>query len=127
MHETPSIVVKQRNVIAPLGVLRYSRAYTLSTEALHSLCCGRGNVRSRLQAIDIEYFCLDREALPDAGDIRANFERLHGLVNRVSPRWDGEGTLQATLATAHYTALEKAAQLVWDIHRELSEFMQRDA
>jgi len=109
-----------------LGDLRYSRAYTQSIEALHALCCGRGNVRSRLEAIDLEYYSLKDTDLPETGEIRANFRKLRALSIRVSPRWEGDGRLPATLATTHYTALEKIAQLAWDIHREFSEYMQRD-
>lgn len=127
MNELQPSTVRLSKNDPRLGVLRYSRAYTLSIEALHTLCCGRGNVRSRLQAIDIEYYCLRDEDVPDAGEIRTKVDRLRRLATHVSPRWEGEGNLQATLGTAHYTVLERIAQLAWDFHREFSEYMQRDA
>jgi hypothetical protein len=107
--------------------LRYSRAYTLSLEALHTLCCRRGNVRSRLQLIDAEYYSLRDTDLPDAGNLRSSFEKLLSLVTPMSPRWKGDGRIPATLAGAHYTALERAAQLVWEVHQEFSVYMQGDA
>lgn len=106
-----------------LGTLRYSRAYTLSIEALHTLCCGRGKIRSRLEAVDGEYYTLRTTDLPDFGTIRVNFENMHSLATSVSPRWAHDGRLSVTLSTVHYTVLEKIAQLVWDIHSEFSDYM----
>ena len=111
----------------PLGALRFSRAYTLSIEALHTLCCSNGNLRLRLEAVDPEYYLLESEQLPDFGAIRLKFAELHTLATKTAPRWEHEGRIAATLSTAHHTALKKIAQLVWEIHREFSEYMHGDA
>lgn len=110
-----------------LGALRFSRSYILSTAALHTLCCSNGNLRSRLDAVDPEYFLLSSEQLPDFGAVRSNFAKLHSLATKNAPRWEHDGRLAATLSTAHHTALKKIAQLVWDVHREFSEYRQGDA
>jgi hypothetical protein len=111
----------------PLGALRFSRAYTLSIEALHTLCCSNGNLRLRLEAVDPEYYLLASEQLPDFGAIRFKFAELKTLATKNDPRWEHDGWIPATLSTAHHTVLKKIAQLVWEIHREFSEYMHGDA
>ena len=109
------------------GVLRYSVAYTLSIEAIHTLCCENGNLRSRLGAIDPEYYSLREKDLPEHGSIRTNFASLYSMATESPPSQFHDGRLAASLSAAHYTKLKKIAQFVWDVHRELSEYMQGDA
>lgn len=108
------------------GVLRYSTAYTLSIEALHTLCCENGNLRSRLAAIDSEYYSLRANDLPDHGSIRSNFASLCSMATESPPSHGDDGRLAATLSAIRYTKLKKIAQFVWDVHREFSEYMQGD-
>jgi hypothetical protein len=110
-----------------LGALRYSRAYTLTIEALHTLCCASGSTRERLQQVDPEFFALRPNDLPENEGVRASFEKLHRLATRLEPRWKEEGKVSATLAQSHHTKLKEMAQLVWDIHRGFSRYMQSDA
>jgi hypothetical protein len=110
-----------------LGVLRYSRAYTLTIEALHTMCCGSGNTRERLQEVDPEFFSLRPEELPKEEGVQAHFIEFQQLATRLEGRWSGEGSVAATLDQSHHTNLKQMAQLLWDIHRGFSQYMQSGA
>lgn len=109
-----------------LGALRYSRAYTLTIEALHTMCCASGSMRERLQQIDPEFFALMPNDLPENEGVRASFEELHRLATQLEPRWQEEGRVSATLEPSHHTKLKEMAQRVWEIHRDFSRYMQSD-
>jgi hypothetical protein len=110
-----------------LGSLQYGRAYTLAIEALHTMCCESGSMRERLQKVDPEFFALRPDDLPETEGVRASFVEFHELATRLEPRWPGDGVVAATLNQSHHTKLARMAQLVWDIHRDFSHYMQDDA
>ena len=110
-----------------LGVLRYSQAYTLVIEALHTMCCESGSMRERLQQIDPEFFALKPEDLPESEGVRASFEELANLAMQLEPSKQDEGRVSANLNQSQHTRLEAMAQLVWNIHRDFSRYMQSDA
>ena len=112
---------------SPLGALRFSRAYTFTIEALHTMCCEAGTTRERLAKIDPEFFSLRPEDVPEGCGVRATFVELHGLATRLPPRWEGEGRIAATLGQSHHTKLRQIAQLIWEAHQNFSQFMQSDA
>ena len=110
-----------------LVALRYSRAHTLLTEALHTLSCEPGGMRERLNQIDPEFFALRTEDLPEAEGLRASFAELRHLVTRLDPSTKDEGRVAATLRQSHHTKLKAMAQLIWNIHRDFPRYMQSDA
>ena len=110
-----------------MSVLRYSRAYTLTIEALHTLCCTPGAMRDRLAQIDPEFFVLSPDVFPEGEEVRDNFVKLYGLATRYEPRSDGEGRISATLARSHHSKLKEMLQLVWDLHRGFSQYMNSEA
>lgn len=127
MSTTESSSAGPRRRIAATGVLRYSRAYTLTIEALHTLSCGAGGMRERLRQIDPEFFSLEPEALPEAEGVRESFVRLKQLATRFEPRGSYEGRIVATIEQSHHSKLKAITQLIWDIHRDFSQYMQSDA
>lgn len=110
--------------IPRLSSLRYSRAYTLTIEALHTMCCESGNTRERLKKIDPEFFSLRSEDVPERDGVRELVVELHRLVTHYPPRWEGDGVVAATLSQSHHTILKQMAQLIWDVHQKLSQYMQ---
>lgn len=110
-----------------LGALRYGRAYTLAIEALQTMCCASGSMRERLQQIDLEFYTLKPDDLPENEGVRKSFIQFHQLATRVAPRWAGEGKVAATLNQSRHTKLRQMAQLVWDINRDFSRYMNSDA
>lgn len=108
------------------GALRYSRPYTLCIEALYTLCCMPGDLRSRLRLVDQEFFLLEEDDFPDAEGLRKDYLDLKALIIRLDPKGD-EGRITATISRSKLTTLEEAAQKIWDIHRKLSEYMNSDA
>ena len=119
--------IRMKSDDSRLGALRYSRAYTLTIEALHTMCCEAGTMRERLQQVDPEFFALKSDDLPESEDVRTSFEQFHQMAARLEPRWKEEGQFTATLGQSHHTNLKAMAQLVWDIHRDFSRYMQSDA
>lgn len=109
-----------------LEALRYQRAYGLTVDALHTLSCAPGGMKERLQRIDLEFFTLSSNDLPESGGVRERFGRLHGLVTSKDARCPGEGRVAATLDQLHHTKLKSIAQIIWDIHAEFSAFMRSD-
>lgn len=110
-----------------LKALHYQRPYRLTVNALHTLCCAPGGTRARLQQIDLEFFTLSTNDLPEEGELRAKFRRLHEHVTSKEARYPYEGRVAATLDQLHHTKLKTAAQLIWDIHTEFSVFMQGES
>jgi len=84
-------------------------------------------MRERLRNIDSEFFLLEPEALPEAEGVRENFVKLKQLATRFEPRGSYEGRVVATIEQLHHSKLEAMAQLMWDIHRDFSQYMQSDA
>jgi hypothetical protein len=127
MHSLPKPELMKTT--SPLGALQFSRAYTLSIEALHTLCCSSGNLRHRLSQIDPEYFSLEAAAYPEYENIQASVTELRGLVTRFDPLspYAIGGRIAASIERSHYTKRTRMAQLIWDIHREFGSYMQRDA
>jgi hypothetical protein len=109
-----------------LGVLRYSRAYTLTVEALYTMCCEPGSMRERLQKVDLEFFSLYAEDFPEQEGVRASYERLRSLVISLEPRREGEGRIASSLAQRAHAQLAEVAQLLWETHRDFSLYMQTD-
>jgi hypothetical protein len=110
MHSLPEPEIMKTT--SPIGALQFSRAYTHSIEALHTLCCS-----------------LEVAAYPEYENIQASVAELRGLVTRfdpVSPYAIG-GRIAASIERSHYTKRTRMAQLIWDIHREFGSYMQRAA
>ncbi|MCP5154414.1 MAG: hypothetical protein H6983_09635 [Ectothiorhodospiraceae bacterium] len=107
------------------SILKYSRAYTLTIEALETLCCSPGPMRERLGRIDREFFQLGPESLPAEGGVRENFQILKNLVGKHEGHHPRERSVEATLARAHHTVLSRMLRLVWAIHRDFSSYMSR--
>jgi hypothetical protein len=122
LTESKNFQIKQSSLV----VLRYSRAFTLTIKALHTMCCGTGNTRDRLQQIDLEFYTLRPEAFPENDGIRATFIELQNLVSSKDPAWSGGGRIEATLADAHHTKLNRLAEKLWNLHRKFSVFMNGD-
>ena len=91
------------------------------------MCCSTGNTRERLKQIDLEFYTLRSDELPENNNIRSTFTELQSIATSQEPTWSGDGRIEATLATAHHTKLKKLAKLVWELHREFSEFMNSDS
>jgi len=108
------------------GIVRYSRSYTLCIEALHTLCCTPGDFRERFSALDPEFLNLRDDAFPVENGVRASYVELKTLLTRLEPK-DHEGTIAATVGRSRRTSLERAAQKLWDVHRDFAHFMNDDA
>ncbi|MFZ2269645.1 MAG: hypothetical protein WAV95_18870 [Azonexus sp.] len=104
--------------------LRYHRAYSFTVDALHTLSCSPGGMRGRLQKIDLEFFTLSTNELPEIGELREKFKILHDLATSKEVRYSHESRISATLDQLHHTKLKSIAKLIWDIHTEFSAFMQ---
>ena len=107
--------------------LRYQRAYGLSVEALHTLCCATGSLKERLLKIDLEFFMLNAVQLPDSIELRSTFQNLRDLVTSKEARNPLEGRIKASLDQLHHTKLQAIAKLVWKFHKEFLAFLLRDA
>lgn len=114
------------NRLIRVEALRYQRAYSLTVEALHTLCCSTGGMRERLQKIDLEFFTLVTNDLPESGNLREKFSRLHEVITSKNSPYPHEGRVIATLNQLHHTKLKSIVQLVWEIHTEFSVLMQCD-
>jgi hypothetical protein len=112
---------------ATAAVLRFSWAYTVTIEALHVMCTSTGAVRHRLASIDPEFLKLALEDFPEQEGVRERFGQFQTLVRQLQPRHEVLGTVASTSNPPSSAALEKMAQLLWDIHRDFSHFMQSDA
>ena len=110
-----------------LSVLRYNRAFSLTTDALHTMCCETGSMRERLQKIDRAFYSFSSTDVPVENGIRDLFSELKTLVTAKNPTWSGEGTIDATLSSTHHTKLKKLAELIWSLHCNFSKFMQGGA
>ncbi|WP_382161518.1 hypothetical protein [Hydrogenophaga sp. ANAO-22] len=109
-----------------LATLRFQRAYRLTSDALHTLCCESGGLKDRLQKIDLEFFSLSKNELPDIEALRSSFGELHRLVTCKEPRYPHEGRIAATLDQLHHTKLKAISELIWNIHMAFLSFMQND-
>ncbi len=109
-----------------LEALRYQRAYSFTVDALHTLACAPGSMKARIQRINLEFFTLITNDLPENGELREKFSKLHELVTSKKVRYPHEGRVAATLDQLHHTKLKAIAELIWDIHKEFSVFMHRD-
>ena len=109
------------------GALRFSWAYTLTIEALHIMCTGAGALRHRLASIDPQFLKLGCEDFPEQEGVRERFSHFQTLVRQLQPRHEVQGTEAPTSKHPSSEALEQMAQLLWEIHRDFSRFMQSDA
>lgn len=91
------------------------------------MCCSTGGTRERLEKIDLESFGLRDEELTEQNIIRAIFIELRGIVSSAESRWSGDGKIAATLSSVHYTKLKKMSDLIWNLHRSFSEYMNSDS
>ena len=105
-----------------LDILRFSRAYTLTIEAAHTMVVGRGGIRERLKAIDPEFFSLRESAFPDHEGLRVNVSRLFQGVRALEDKAD-EGNLSATSSRSRFETLDALAQLFCEVYRDFSWFM----
>lgn len=105
--------------------IKYHRAISLCNDALYTLCCGQGDIRSRLSIIDKEFFCLKPEEFPDVEGLRSNFELLSRSVRKLLPKGD-EGSIQATISRSHLNTLQILAQRIWDIHHAWNTYVKLD-
>lgn len=103
--------------------LKYSRAFTLCIEALHTLCCEDGDLRSRLSMIDTEFYLLKQEEVPGYDQLQDNLVTLRTSVSKLKQKGN-EGRIQATISRSRRKTLEGIAQNVWDIHRKFNTFMK---
>lgn len=103
--------------------VRCHRAISLCNEALHTLCCGKGDIRSRLFIIDREFFCLKPEEFPDIGGLRSEFKLLSRSVRKLRPKGN-EGSLNATISKSRLNTLENIAEKIWDIHHMLNTYVK---
>lgn len=109
-----------------LAEVRYQRAFRFANTALHTLCCASGSMKERLQKIDLEFFTLTTNELPESEKLRAKFSKLHEVVTSKEVRYPNEGRISATLEQLHHTKLKFIAQLIWEIHVEFLTFMRKD-
>ena len=109
------------------GVLRFSWAYTQTIEALHLMCTGTGALRHRVASIDPQFLTLECEDFPEQEGVRERFGQFQTLVRQLQPRHQVLGTEALTSKHPSSEALEQMAQLLWEIHRDFSHFMQSDA
>jgi hypothetical protein len=119
--------VRLANDSNEIGVLRFSWAYTLTIEALHEMCTGEGGVLARLRAIDPEFLELKPEAFPEQNDVRTHFLRYKELAHHLEPRMQVGVPKKTSAGQALSEVHMELAQLLWDIHRDFSYFMQSDA
>jgi hypothetical protein len=109
------------------GVLRFSWAYTLTVETLHVMCTDAGAVRERLLAIDPEFMKLKPEDFPEEEDVREHFIRFQSLVHHLETPRQEINSAGPNRDRPSSEASEQMAQLLWEIHRDFSRFMQGDA
>ena len=100
-----------------LGVLRFSYTWTLTIEALHTLCTEPGDLRSRLLKVDPEYYALREESFPDLPDIRANWKKVLDVMDRTTSRGESIEVIQGA-------RLDDCVQAIWEIHRDFGYYMQ---
>ena len=84
----------------------------LAQEAVRTLACHRGSIRSRLRHVDPEFFCLAPADLPESS--RALYRDLKRSCTRLKPRGD-EGTLSATFGRCQLSTLEGIAAAILDL------------
>ena len=108
-------------------VLRFSWAYTLTIEALHVTCTDAGALRHRLASIDPLFLKLGSEDFPEQEGVRERFGQFQTLVRQLQPRHEVLANEAPTSRHPSNEALEPMAQLLWEIHRGFSHFMQSDA
>ena len=106
-----------------LADIRYHRANSLCNAALHILCCGKGDIRSRLSLIDKEFFCLKPKEFPDIAGLRREFELLTTSVRKLQPI-SNESSIDATISKSRLTTLESIAKRIWDIHYLLNNYIR---
>ena len=109
------------------GVLRFSWAYTLTIETLHVMCTGTGAVQDRLLAIEPEFLKLKPEDFPEQEGVREHVLRFQELVHHLERRDQAVDSEASATDLSLSEALEQMAQLLWEIHRDFSRFMQSDA
>jgi hypothetical protein len=109
------------------GEFRLSWAYTLTIEALHVMCTGEGAVHQRLALIDPEFLKLECEDFPEQEGVRERYGQFQKIVRQFQPLHEVLGTEAPTSKHPSSEALEQMAQLLWEIHRDFSHFMQSDA
>ena len=105
-----------------MNIIRYSRPFSLTIEAIEALCVGRGDIRSRLLNIDSEFFVLKPNDFPDVEDLRDTVKRLQKTACQLEPKKD-EGRLKATFERSQLKTLEGIAQDIWSIYYEFNQYM----
>ena len=108
-------------------LLRFSWSYTLTIEALHVMCTDAGALRQRLASIDPQFLTWGSEDFPEEEGVRERFGQFQTLVRKLQPRHGILGTEAPTSKHPSSEALEQMAQLLWEVHRDFSHFMQSDA
>jgi hypothetical protein len=101
--------------------IRYSRAFGLCTDAIRTLACDRGDLRSRLLLIDTEFFLLPLMDIPDYDGLRNDFERLRESVTKFKSEGLA-GNLYATIGRVQFKTLEQIAKTIWDIYGKFLDF-----
>lgn len=83
-------------------------------------------MKDRLQQIDLAFFTLSPNELPENEGLRSKFSKLRELVTSKQARDKHEGRISATLDQLHHTKLHTVAQLIWDIRAEFSTFIHKN-
>ncbi|HEU4603807.1 MAG TPA: hypothetical protein VFS24_17660 [Steroidobacteraceae bacterium] len=78
-----------------------------------------------MKLVDPEFWFLKDQDFPDPDQIRANYTEVKQLMTRLDPQGD-EGRIVATISRSKRSNLERAAQLIWNMHRDFSQYMDRD-
>lgn len=94
----------------------------MCVEAVHALCCGHGDIRSRFTTIDKEFFSLNSEQFPDFEGVRSDLDFVRSAIRKLQPRGN-EGSIKATISRSQLKTLEHIAQRIWDIHQKFSAYV----
>lgn len=98
--------------------LRYMRARGLAANAVDTLVTHPGGIRDRLAAVDIEFFLLHLDELPDQNGLRSAHAELRSCLTRMEPKAD-EGRITATIRRSRLSTLERAAGMVLALYKHL--------
>lgn len=73
--------------------------------------------------MDPEFWFSKDQDFPDADKIRANYTEVKQLMTGLDPQGD-ERRIVATISRSKRS--RRAAQLIWNVHRDFSQFIDRD-
>lgn len=92
------------------------------SQAVHALATGSGDVRSRLRVAYAYFHTVKPEYLP--ADLRDDFRWVMDKLTRREPRYEGEGRLEASLATMQNRTGSRIAKRIVEIHDSLRDVLR---